>query len=63
MKQEKRFVRVHTEGSAFEESSIWVDRKTGVSYFWHSSGNAGGLTPLLDREGTPIITTVLDEEE
>ena len=44
MKQEKRFVRVHTESSGFEVSSIWVDRKTGVSYFWHSSGNAGGLT-------------------
>lgn len=33
MKQEKRFVRVHTESSGFEVSSIWVDRKTGVSYF------------------------------
>ena len=31
MKQEKRFVRVHTESSGFEVSSIWVDRKTGVS--------------------------------
>lgn len=53
MKQEKRFVRVHTESSGFEASSIWVDRKTGVSYFWHSSGNAGGLTPAAGPGGTP----------
>lgn len=62
MKKEKRFVRVHTEGSAFEESSIWVDRKTGVSYFWHSSGQAGGLTPLLDSQGRPMITPIKYEE-
>lgn len=62
MKQEKRFVRVHTESSGFEVSSIWVDQKTGVSYFWHSSGNAGGLTPLLDREGRPVITPIAYEE-
>ena len=62
-KKEKRFVRTHTESSASEENSIWVDRETGVNYLWHSTGHAGGMTPLLDRDGKPVITTVLDEEE
>ena len=62
-KKEKRFVRTHTESSAFEENSIWVDRETGVNYLWHSTGHAGGMTPLLDRDGKSVITTVLDEEE
>ena len=35
MKQEKRFVRVHTESSGFEVSSIWVDRKTGAVSYTH----------------------------
>ena len=28
-----------------------------------STGHAGGMTPLLDREGKPIITTLLEEKE
>ena len=47
----------------FEENSVWVDRETGVNYLWHSTGHAGGMTPLLDREGKPIITTLLEEKE
>ena len=42
---------------------VLVDRETGVNYLWHASGYGGGLTPLLDREGKPIITTVFEEEE
>lgn len=62
-KKEKRFVRTSVESTSFEENSVWVDRETGVNYLFRSSGYAGGMTPLLDREGKPIITTVLDEEE
>ena len=62
-KKEKRFVRTSVESTSFEESSVWVYRETGVNYLFRSSGYAGGMTPLLDREGKPIITTVLDEEE
>ena len=36
---------------------IWVDMKTGVNYIFTQSGYAGGMTPLLDREGKPVITT------
>jgi len=35
-----------------------VDTKTGVNYFYHISGYSGGLTPLLDRDGKPIISAL-----
>ncbi|OQA14963.1 MAG: hypothetical protein BWY62_00834 [Firmicutes bacterium ADurb.Bin356] len=52
--REKRFVRVHSKGT-LSGNEIWVDTQTGVNYYFHSSGYAGGLTPLLDKEGKPIV--------
>ena len=51
----KRFEKIYTQGVA-TVTEIWVDQVTGVHYLFHQSGNAGGLTPLLDREGRPVIT-------
>ena len=59
---EKRFVKVYDDG-AFGSNEIWVDTKTGVNYLFHASGYAGGLTPLLDREGKPIISPLPVEVE
>ena len=56
-KAEDRFVKVYSQGS-LNVSEIWVDKKTGVNYLFHASGYAGGLTPLLDRDGKPIISTI-----
>jgi len=53
-KKEERFVKVHSENMGSE--MIFVDRVTGVNYLFISSGYAGGLTPLLNRDGTPVIT-------
>ena len=39
---------------------IWVDKETGVNYVFHASGYAGGLTPLLDRDGKPIISPIVN---
>lgn len=39
---------------------IWVDRQTGVNYLYHYAGYSGGLTPLLDRDGNPVITAVVN---
>ena len=61
-KTDDRFIRVYTQG-AMNVSEIWVDKQTGVNYLFHASGSAGGLTPLLNRDGTPVITTVFEEEE
>ena len=60
-KEEKRFVKIWSEG-AFGSNEIWVDKKTGVNYMFVHSGHAGGLTPLLDREGKPVITQIPCED-
>lgn len=62
MKKSDRFLKTFSQG-VMEPFEVWVDRETGVNYLWHSTGHAGGMTPLLDREGKPIITTLLEEKE
>ena len=61
-KKDKRFVRTYSEG-VFGCNEIWVDTQTGVNYFYRQSGNSGGLTVLLDREGKPIISALPVQEE
>ena len=61
MAKNERFIRTYTQG-AINCTDIWVDREPGVNYVFHTAGNAGGLTPLLNRDGTPVITAVYDEE-
>ena len=61
-KKDTRFVKTLTEAGWSGSTEIWVDRETGVNYLYHSSGYSGGLTPLLNRDGTPVITTVFEEE-
>ncbi len=57
---DKRFIRTYKQGVT-NISEIWVDTETGVNYLYHVSGYSGGLTPLLDREGKVVITTVWEE--
>lgn len=62
-KKEQRFAVTIKEGNSLKESGliqVIVDRKTGVNYLWVKSGYCGGLTPLLDTQGKPIVTK-LDE--
>ena len=59
-KKEDRFVKVHSE--AMGGRMILVDKVTGVNYLFVQSGYAGGLTPLLDRDGKPIITSIPRDE-
>ena len=40
-----------------------MDKQTGVNYLFTASGYAGGLTPLLKPDGTPVVTTVPRYEE
>lgn len=58
MMAEKRFEKVYAQG-AIDVMEIWVDKETGVNYLYHFSGYSGGITPLLDRDGKPVITTVI----
>ena len=55
-KKEDRFIKVHSE--AMGSRVILVDKVTGVNDLFVQSGYAGGLTPLLDRDGKPVISTV-----
>ena len=59
MAKEKRFIKTYSQEMG--STIILVDKETGVNYLFASSGYAGGLTVLLDREGKPIITTVEDQ--
>ena len=61
-KKEKRFAEVYSEGS-LTVTKILVDKQPGVNYLFHASGYAGGLTPLLKADGTPVVTPVLRYEE
>ena len=55
MAKEKRFVRIHSGGALAGGSEIWVDTQTGVQYFFHASGYAGGMCVLVDAEGKPLL--------
>lgn len=61
MAKEKRFESAYSQGGFVGVTEILVDKETGVNYVFHSNGNAGGLTVLLDREGKPVITPVLNK--
>lgn len=55
--EDKRFEVVSQEGSGFSYlRAILVDKETGVNYLFVQSGYAGGLTPLLDADGKPVVT-------
>lgn len=51
-----RFEKVYSQGATTTTTEIWVDKETGVNYLFHLAGYAGGMTPLLDAEGKPVVT-------
>ncbi|MBR3973896.1 MAG: xylan 1,4-beta-xylosidase [Oscillospiraceae bacterium] len=54
-----RFIKTYTQGNSFTQIvQVWVDKKTGVNYVFMQSGYGGGLTPLLNADGKPVITPV-----
>ena len=58
-KHDNRFIITEKQGGSLKDTGlikVIVDRETGVNYLWIQSGYAGGLTPLLDAEGKPIVT-------
>jgi len=57
MAKDKRFAATDYEGT-LAGTKIIVDQETGVNYLFHKAGYAGGLTPLLDKDGKPIVTPV-----
>lgn len=53
-----RFEVVYKEDNALFKGlkMVLVDKETGVNYLFVQSGYAGGLTPLLDADGKPVVT-------
>ena len=60
-KNDERFVKVYENGSFLWEKAIFIDRQTGVNYLYIGSGNSGGVTPLLDANGKPVVTPIPNE--
>lgn len=60
MTKKKRFVESYTQGT-LSSISVLVDTETGVNYLFYRDGYGAGLTPLLNRDGKPVITSVIEE--
>lgn len=59
--KDHRFVKIYSQGT-LDYVEILVDKETGVNYLFRQSGYAGGLTPLLDKDGKPVVTPIRDYE-
>ena len=60
MDKNERFEKIYSQGK-LSMIEIWVDKETGVNYVFHQSGYAGGMTPLLDRDGKPIVSPIINK--
>ena len=64
MNIKERFKAVKAKSiSTLTEVQIIVDRETGVNYLFVHRGYGGGLTPLLDADGKPVVTKPIVGEE
>jgi len=54
-----RFVIVSEQRTGlFSSVTVFLDRETGVNYLFYQNGYGGGLAPLLDRDGKPVVSSV-----
>lgn len=53
----KRFEVKSTQG-VLSTGKIIVDTETGVNYLFWQEGYAGGLTPLLNKDGTVVVSRI-----
>lgn len=56
MEKNDRFQLIEKQGNALSDFqySILLDTVTDVQYLFVQSGNAGGLCPLMNRDGDPV---------
>lgn len=52
--KDKRFEVVYRQGMT-GSMKIILDTETGVQYLAMVEGYAGGITPLLNRDGKPLL--------
>lgn len=58
-KEDNRFIVIYKEGSQLKDEGfrqILVDKETGVTYLLWKAGYGSAITPLLNADGTPVIT-------
>lgn len=53
----ERFIKTYSQG-VVNVMEIWVDKLTGVNYLYRTNGYGAGLTPLLDKDGKPVVTPI-----
>lgn len=56
MAKDRFDIQEKTTMNLFTETMVIVDKLTGVNYLYVSRGYGGGLTPLIDSDGKPIVT-------
>ena len=55
--EDTRFEVIYQQGSALTEMTLILrDKETGAEYLFVQCGYAGGLTPLIDKLGEPVVT-------
>ena len=59
MANKDRFEKVYSQGTV-NVMEIWVDKETGVNYVFHARVYSGGMAPLLDRDGKPVISPIMN---
>lgn len=59
-KKNERFEVILTEGNSLTAPcrTVLLDTATGVQYLFVQAGNGGGLCPLLDGDGKPLVWNV-----
>ena len=64
-KKEKRFIVTQTQSGGFSGPGLYVlvDKQTGVNYAYASAGYGGGMTVLLNRDGSPVVTPIANTYE
>ena len=58
-RKDNRFIVVHKEGNSLSNEGyrqLLVDKQTGVTYLMIHCGYGSGVTPLLNPDGSPVIT-------
>ena len=48
------YKEIHSAG--LEKRIIYADKETDVNYLYVQNGYSGGMMPLLDADGKPVVT-------